>query len=498
MIQNKHIIRLSFLFLFVAIVAQIILYRYFMIKNIVLADTNGKDISIVEKYQINILQDNTYVKHILLNKPYNNLILDERFQQFMKESRDFFSHFDRTKIRLYNTSGHEIFSSNNLIISTPDQTSMTLFTKILYNLDCYFLEKYLNNDGLERALQKHSDYSILPCMTIHQPLNSNNTTGRSVVISYIPLLHDNQLIAVLELVSDVTDKWNKIGLLAEEVCITFFVMFCIFFIIIVYYTNYAQNIINQQSLANKLLEEAKDKAENENSATTKFLANVSHELCTPLNAIIGFSEMILSEAYGKMTNPQYLDYINDINNAGKNLLSVINDILDLSKAMAGTLQVENIRIDLNKIAISSIRLLQQKAESAGISLIEETPKEHTIIIADPKRLKQIFFNLLSNSIKFTPSGGSIKVEFTKNEKEKLVYVKIIDTGIGISDKDLPKALSNFGQVDNKFNRSYEGTGLGLPLTAKLVELVNGRFEIQSTEGKGTVATLIFQYYETKM
>ena len=121
------------------------------------------------------------------------------------------------------------------------------------------------------------------------------------------------------------------------------------------------------------------------------------------------------------------------------------------------------------------------------------PKEHIIIKADPKRLKQALLNLMSNSVKFTPGGGSITMTIEKDEVEMIVRVKVVDTGIGMSEKDLPKALSTFGQVDNSLSRKYEGTGLGLPLTKKLVELMQGKFDIQSEVGVGTSVTLTFKY-----
>lgn len=126
-------------------------------------------------------------------------------------------------------------------------------------------------------------------------------------------------------------------------------------------------------------------------------------------------------------------------------------------------------------------------------LLEDLPQEHIVMKADPKRLKQALLNLLSNSVKFTPSEGSVTLSVKKDILKKLVYISVTDTGIGMSDQDIPKALSSFGQLDNKLSRKYEGTGLGLPLTKKLVELMNGTFDIKSTVGKGTTITLTFQY-----
>jgi two-component system cell cycle sensor histidine kinase PleC len=263
-----------------------------------------------------------------------------------------------------------------------------------------------------------------------------------------------------------------------------------------YNTNYAQRIINKQFETNRDLEGAKIKAETESLAKTEFLANISHELRTPLNAIIGFSEIMIAETYGKVENVQYKDYITDINNSGKHLLSVINDILDFSKAAADKLQVDKIELDLNKLASSSMRFVKPRADEASVKLIEDFPAEHVIIYADPKRLKQALLNLLSNAVKFTPAEGSVTLAIRKNVVEKLVYISVTDTGIGMSDQDIPKALSSFGQIDNKLSRKYEGTGLGLPLTKKLVELMSGKFDLKSSPGKGTTVTIEFEYTES--
>jgi two-component system cell cycle sensor histidine kinase PleC len=187
------------------------------------------------------------------------------------------------------------------------------------------------------------------------------------------------------------------------------------------------------------------------------------------------------------------NYINDINNAGKHLLSIINDILDFSKAFSDKLKVNTIELNLNKLIASTMRFVKPRADEAKIELIADLPKNHIIIKADPKRLKQVLLNLLSNSVKFTPENGCVTVLARIDQIKKLVYIEIIDTGIGMSEKDIPKALSTFGQVDNKLSRKYEGTGLGLPLTKKLVELMKGRFDLQSTIGVGTTVTLTFKY-----
>ena len=194
-------------------------------------------------------------------------------------------------------------------------------------------------------------------------------------------------------------------------------------------------------------------------------------------------------------NKKYKDYINDINNSGHHLLSVINDILDFSKASVDRLTVESMDFDLNKLAATSMRFVKPKADEANIQLIVDFPQEHIVIKADVKRLKQAFLNLLSNSVKFTPSEGSVSLSIKKDSSKKLVHISVTDTGIGISEEDIPKALSSFGQIDSKISRKYQGTGLGLPLTKKLIELMNGTFHIKSTVGHGTTITMTFLYVD---
>jgi two-component system cell cycle sensor histidine kinase PleC len=271
----------------------------------------------------------------------------------------------------------------------------------------------------------------------------------------------------------------------------FLVFFGILFTIVLYNTRYAQSIIDKQFELNKILSQAKRKAEIDNNYKMQFLANVSHELRTPLNCIIGFSEIILSDKGKSISSEKNIEYVNDIYTSGKHLLEMINDILDYSKAKAQKLSVDIIDVDLNKLGRSCLRFFELKADQAKIKLTLEESEEHIVIKADSKRLKQAILNLLSNAIKFTPEDGKVILEITKSTKLKRVFIKVIDTGIGIAPEDLTKALSSFEQVDNNKDRRFEGTGLGLPLTKTLVEIMNGTFGIESKVGEGTIVTLSF-------
>ncbi|WP_078399985.1 sensor histidine kinase [Ehrlichia ruminantium] len=274
------------------------------------------------------------------------------------------------------------------------------------------------------------------------------------------------------------------------------VLIIIIFVVVtwcIYYRN--TRMLSKQYDVNLKLKEAKEMAEQESISKSQFLANVSHELRTPLNSIIGFSEMMKSESLGPIENSDYKEYINDIHSSGVHLLSLINDILDFSKAEANKLVIEFIKFDLGKIVSSCFNMMIPRAEQAKVHLEKVLPSDKVVMVADPKRIKQVIINLLSNSIKFTPENGTVKLVVRYNLEDKQIIIEIIDTGIGIAQQDLYKVMSVFGQVDSKHSRKYEGTGLGLPLSKKLVELMNGIFKIKSEPNSGTVITLTFPYTE---
>jgi two-component system cell cycle sensor histidine kinase PleC len=246
--------------------------------------------------------------------------------------------------------------------------------------------------------------------------------------------------------------------------------------------------IAKQHEANTDLIAAAAEAEADNQQKSQFLANISHELRTPLNAIIGFSEIIKNEALGNLQQT-HQEYIHDIHGSGKHLLSLINDILDYSKAEAGKLEVQMAELDLTKLLVNSMRLVIPRAEEAQVTLVEDLPKEHIICITDAKKLKQVILNLLSNAVKFTPAGGEVRVHAFQKVVDGSVEIRVSDSGIGIAPKDIAKVMSPFGQVDSKLSRKYEGTGLGLPLSKKFVEGMGGTFNIESEVNVGTTIVI---------
>ncbi len=229
--------------------------------------------------------------------------------------------------------------------------------------------------------------------------------------------------------------------------------------------------------------QAKHEAEAASAAKSRFLANMSHELRTPLNAIIGFSEIISGQLFGSAGNPRYVEYARDILGSGRHLLDVINSVLDLSKTEAGKMDLRLEQIDLREVLHDCAKMVADQCRDAGLRLNVSGLHDRIPVEGETAKLRQIFLNLLSNAIKFTEPGGEINVEAVQDDAQ--VRVCVSDTGIGMSPTDIEVALTPFGQVDNRLERKYEGTGLGLPLTKSLVELHGGSLHIESTLGLGT-------------
>jgi two-component system cell cycle sensor histidine kinase PleC len=212
-------------------------------------------------------------------------------------------------------------------------------------------------------------------------------------------------------------------------------------------------------------------------------------LRTPLNAIIGFSDMMKTEALGPLA-AKYREYAADINNAGRHLLRIVSDILDVSAIEANKLELHEERLDLAELLKGAARLIRHRAEAGGIELREDIPEGLPGLYADERRVKQIALNLLSNAIKFNTPGGSVALTAGRAADGSLFF-RVADTGIGMDEAEIAVAMTKFGQVDSSLARKHEGTGLGLPLAHSLTELHGGRFSIASVKGKGTTVTVAF-------
>ncbi len=239
-------------------------------------------------------------------------------------------------------------------------------------------------------------------------------------------------------------------------------------------------------------EENKRRAEEKSKLKSEFLANMSHELRTPLNAIIGFSNILNREMFGSLGDPRYKQFAGDILFSGQHLLSLINDILDLSKIEAGKMELSVDAVKLDVVIAQSIRMLEMRAKTAELRLIYQS---HSLpqVMADSRAIKQVIINLMTNAIKFTPKGGVVQIQTEARAQDVVIHIS--DSGIGISEDDIERLGQPFEQINNKERKGQEGTGLGLSLSKSIVELHGGQFKITSVLGCGTTISFTVPYQQ---
>ena len=248
--------------------------------------------------------------------------------------------------------------------------------------------------------------------------------------------------------------------------------------------------LTEQIRGQEELEAANKRLDAANRAKSEFLAHMSHELRTPLNSVIGFSEMVRAETLGPIDNPTYIDYAGYIQQSASHLLNVINDILDISKIEAGELEMDEVPVDLQALVAESMTLASQRAVGKDLAVNSDIPTDLPKLMADERMIKQVIVNLLSNAVKFTPDGGSVTVT-AACDPDQQILLSVRDNGIGIAEKDIPRAMQPFEQVRRSATLSHSGTGLGLSLSKKLVELHGAGLFISSEVGVGTTVTIMF-------
>ncbi len=250
------------------------------------------------------------------------------------------------------------------------------------------------------------------------------------------------------------------------------------------------SLIAELEQANAISDDSRRRAEEANLAKSRFLATMSHELRTPLNAILGFSEVMKSEVLGPLENNSYKEYVNDIHSSGKHLLTLINEILDLSRIEAGRYDLSEEAVSLPYLADECRHLMKLKANSKDITIYDQVEPDLPKIWADERSIRQVILNLLSNAVKFTPTGGTIliRVGWTAGGGQ---YVSVSDNGPGIPEDEIPIVLSAFGQGAIAHNSAEAGTGLGLSIVQALVYMHEGKFDIYSKLREGTTVTVSF-------
>ncbi len=264
------------------------------------------------------------------------------------------------------------------------------------------------------------------------------------------------------------------------------------------FSSYVQELqVRRDFISTEMLQHEKEKtgqllteAMAASKAKSDFLAIMSHELRTPLNAILGFSEIMQLRMFGPMGSERYATYVDDIHYTAKHLLNIITDVLDFSKAEVGRLTIKEEEVDLTHTLEQCLRLLREKAAEFGLRMSLEPPRERLLLRADLTLIKQVFINLIGNAIKFTQAGGEVRASITQ-EPDGTCCVHITDTGIGIAESDIEKVLEPFFQVETVMVRKRGGTGLGLPLSRKIMQLHGGTLTIKSALGVGTTVTVAF-------
>lgn len=255
------------------------------------------------------------------------------------------------------------------------------------------------------------------------------------------------------------------------------------------YQNENHSLVAELEMAKSISDEARRRAEEANLAKSRFLASMSHELRTPLNAILGFSETMSAEILGPLGNETYKTYAQDIHNSGEHLLNLINEILDLSRVEAGKYEIKEETLRLTDIAEDCMALIRMKADQKSIKIEPNFQSGLPRVLADERAMRQVLLNTLSNAVKFTPSGGTIKllVGWTQSGGQ---YMSVVDNGPGIPEEEIPVVLSAFGQGSIAIKNAEQGTGLGLPIVQALLAMHGGKLELRSKLREGTKAIAI--------
>jgi two-component system, cell cycle sensor histidine kinase PleC len=312
---------------------------------------------------------------------------------------------------------------------------------------------------------------------------------RNVLSSYIPLRgEDGAIESVFEIYQDVTPllqrlaskRWTQGGAIVGAFAFVYFLLLMMI--------RRADTLARQHHEEAVALAAEAARAETANRTKTDFLATMSHELRTPLNAILGFSDMIHGEVLGPTGNPRYREYAGDINTSANHLLDIINDILDLARIEAGKMEIVPLPVSLAHLCDWAAKMVRAQADTGRVTLLATVDPAVPPLSTDERILRQIVLNLLTNAVKFTPTGGMVKLNIRPGPAGSVAIV-VEDTGVGMRAEDIPRALAPFSQLDNTLSRKHRGTGLGLSLANRFVGLLGGELAIRSAPERGTTVTV---------
>jgi two-component system, cell cycle sensor histidine kinase PleC len=331
------------------------------------------------------------------------------------------------------------------------------------------------------------------------PFNSNYYAGLIMVVIYCGSLIRLKFVHSLWISVALIAAYQVVGVWLNPVPTKFFVSNDFFLIMatgVGLFSGFIQEMyIRRAYISQKIIEDKNavttlllHEANQANKSKSEFLATMSHEFRTPLNAIIGFSDIIKNQVFGAVGNKQYADYANDINSSGQHLLAIINDILDLAKADAGKVQLSEREVDFTDVLRRCARMCHERAQTGKVRLLFPDCTEPVYVMGDERLLLQIAINLVSNAVKFTPEGGDIRLTLQARVGEG-VSMKVADTGIGIPPEDIQRVLRPFEQVETSYARKHGGSGLGLPYADRLIKLHGGELNISSVVGRGTTVTV---------